>query len=58
MMPSTDLYDIIIVYTGALLGYNLTDANGMKSQYDNLYSSNLNDLANYVSLLYLTISKN
>ena len=37
---------------GILLGYNLTEVNDMKNQYDSQYPTNLKDLTKFVSSIF------
>ena len=51
-VPWINSYYNVVIILGTLLGYNLTDVNDMKNQYDSLYSSSLEDLTKYVSFSY------
>ena len=46
---------IISFDVGTILGYNLTDTDSMKNQYEYLYSSSLEKLTSYVRLLVVGI---
>ena len=41
----------VLIDAGTILGYNLTDTDSMKNQYDYLYPSSLDELSRYVRLL-------
>jgi len=42
------MYFVTSMCTGMVLGYNVTDINDMNSQYDDISSSNLQEMSNYV----------
>ena len=50
LMKSLQLVHIIVV--GILLGYNLTEVDDMKNQFDSISSASLKDLNKYVSIVF------